>query len=94
MITRQLRSMFVLGIGVLALLGCGSQSPAPGNMTQASNQTLSKIDSADDVSADASASESSPADDATSSKAQGRVTQLVIPNPRQNVLSSGFERDY
>ena len=91
MITRQLLPIFVLAIGGLALLGCGSQTQVPDNMTQASNQTLSKIDSVSDAGDDAAAvPASSLAGDVSSSSAQGRATQFVMPNPRQHVLSSGF----
>jgi hypothetical protein len=90
MITRQLLPIFVLAIGGLALLGCGSQTQAPGNVTQASNQTFRKIDSASDASDDAAVPGSSPAVDVSSSSAQEHATQFVIPNPRQHVLSSGF----
>jgi hypothetical protein len=90
MITRQLLPIFVLAIGGLALLGCGSQTQVPDNMTQASNQTLSKINSVSDAGDDAAVPASSLAGDVSSSSAQGRATQFVMPNPRQHVLSSGF----
>jgi hypothetical protein len=83
-------TIFVLAIGGLALLGCGSQTQVSGNVTRASNRTLSRIDSVSEARADAAVPGSSSAADAPSSSAQGHVAQFVLPNPRQHVLSSGF----
>jgi hypothetical protein len=86
---------FVLAIGGLALPGCGSQRPFPGNVTQASNQTVSRIDPVGYTSDVAAVPEPSPAGDVAWSSAQGRATQFVMPNPRQHIVSSGFPaRDY
>jgi hypothetical protein len=97
MLTRQLLPyfvlaivIFVLAVGGLALLGCGSQTRVSGNATQASNQTLSRIDSVSDASDAAVAPGSSSAGDTPSSNAQGHAAQFALPNPRQHVLSSGF----
>ena len=97
MLTRQLLPyfvlaivIFVLAVGGLALLGCGSQTRVSGNATQASNQTLSRIDSVSNASDDAVVLGSSSAAAVPSSSAQGRPAQFVLPDPRQHVLSSGF----
>ncbi len=102
MITRQLRPIFVLtigglalAIGGLALFGCGSQKQVPSNVTQASNLTMSKADPVGNASDVAVISGPSPAGDSASPGAQERAAQLAMPNPRQHVLSSGFPaRDY
>lgn len=88
-------AIFVLAVGGLALLGCGNQRQVAGNATQASNQTLSKIDAVDDTSDVATVPGSSLVGDVALSGAQEHATQLAMPNPRQHVLSSGFPaRDY
>lgn len=93
MITKRLLPIFVLAIGGLAVLGCGSQRQVPGNV--ASNQTLTSIDPVGYANDAAPVPGPSPASDEASSGAQGRATQFVMPNPRQQVLSSGFPaRDY
>ena len=95
MFTRQLLPIFVLAIGVpalggLVLPGCGSQTQAPGNATQASNQTLSRIDPASGAGDDAAVPGSSVVAGDASGSAQDHAVQFVMPNPRQHLLSSGF----
>jgi hypothetical protein len=93
MVTAKLLPIFVLG--GLALLGCANQRQVPGNVTQASNQSLGKIDLVGYASDVAAVPGSSPVGDMASSAGQGPATQFVIPNPRQHVVSSGFPaRDY
>lgn len=97
MISKQLLPMFVLAIAIfalpiggLALLGCGNQRQVPGNVAEASDQTLSEIEPVGDASDVPGVSGISLVGDVDSSRTQEHVTQLVIPNPRQHVLSSGF----
>ncbi|HVB83239.1 MAG TPA: hypothetical protein VNE82_25220 [Candidatus Binataceae bacterium] len=90
MITAKLLPIFALAIGGLVLLGCGGQRQVPGDLTQVSNRTLSKIDPVSDASDIAAVSPSLPAAEMASPSAQERVTQFVMPNSRQRVLSSGF----
>jgi hypothetical protein len=95
MITKQLLPIFVLAIGGLAVLGCGSQRQVQGNATEASNQTLSKIDPVGYGNDVAAVPGSSLAGEVALSSAQGNAAQFVMPNPRQHVVSSGFPaRDY
>jgi hypothetical protein len=95
MITKQLLPIFVLAIEGLALLGCGNQRQVMGNVTQTSNQTVNKIDPVGDASDGAVVPRSTLAGDMAPCTAKGRAAQFVIPNPRQQVLSSGFPmRDY
>lgn len=102
MITRRLRPTFVLAIGGLALaigglalIGCGSQRQVPGNATEASNQTLSRIDPVSYPSDVTAVPGSSLVGEVASSSVQGNAAQFVMPNPRQHVVSSGFPaRDY
>ncbi len=97
MLTRQLPPnfvlaivIFVLALGGLALLGCGNQTQVSGSATQASNQTLSRIDSVSDASDAAVAPGSSTTADTSSASLQRHAAQFVLSNPRQRVLSSGF----
>ncbi len=90
MTTRQLLPIFVLAIGVLALLGCGSQSQGLSNVMQRPNQTLNRLDPVSDASNVAAVPESPLVGDVASYSAQGGAAQFVLPNPRQRVLSSGF----
>jgi len=90
MVTAKSLPIFVLAIGGLAVLGCGSQRQVPDDVTHASNQSSSRIDPVAEPSDVAAVSGSSAVGDLASSGAQQRTTQFTIPNPRQHVLSSGF----
>jgi len=95
MITRQLLPIFVLAIGGLAPVGCGSQRQVLSNVAQGSNQTLNRLDPMSDASNVAPVPGSPLVGDAASYSVHGRAAQFVLPNSRQHVLSSSFPgRDY
>jgi hypothetical protein len=92
---RQLLPIFVLAIGGLGPLGCGSQRQVASNLVQGPNETLNRLDSVNSTSDVAAVPGLRLVGDAASYTAQEHTAPLVLLNSRQRVLSSGFSgRDY